>query len=166
MRPYDATDDPELWRTAYRWAERAASVGLGVTVHVGEFAATSIAAALRTPGLRRIGHGTHVADDPHLLDDLARSGVTLECSLSCNVVLGSAPAYEDHPVRQFVQHGIPVTLATDLPMHVCTTIGREYAIASRLGFSPDDLRLFTRNAVAASFTTSARKAALFRELET
>ncbi len=80
MRPYDATDDPELWRTAYRWAERAASAGLGVTVHVGVFATTSIAAALRTPGLRRIGHGTHVADDPHLLDDLARSGVTLECS--------------------------------------------------------------------------------------
>ena len=123
MRPYDATDDPELWRTAYRWAERAASVGLGVTVHVGEFATTSVAAALCTPGLRRVGHGTHVADDPHLLDDLARSGVTLECSLTCNVVLGSAPAYEAHPLRQFVQHGIPVTLATDLPMHVCTTIG-------------------------------------------
>ena len=151
VRPYDATDDPELWATAYRFAERAESAGLGVTVHVGEFATTSIAAALRTPGLRRIGHGTHVADDPHLLDDLARSGVTLECSLTCNVVLGSAPSYEDHPIRHFVQHGIPVTLATDLPMHVCTTIGREYAIASMLGFSRDDLLTFTRNAVAAFF---------------
>src|SRR5712692_9190344 len=149
VRPYDATEDPELWWTAYRWAERAASAGLGLTVHVGEFATTSIAAALRTPGLRRIGHGTRVADDPHLLDDLARSGVTVECSLTCNVVLGSAPAYEDHPSRQFVQHGIPVTLATYLPMHACTTIGREYAIASTLGFSPEDLLRFTRTAVAA-----------------
>jgi adenosine deaminase len=165
VRPYDATDDPELWGTAYRWAERAASAGLGLTVHVGEFATTSVAAALRTPGLQRIGHGTHVADDPHLVDDLARSGVTVECSLTCNVVLGSAPAYEDHPIRHFVQHGIPVTLATDLPMHVCTTIGREYAIASQLGFSPDDLLRFTRNAVAASFTTSTRRAALLAELQ-
>ena len=74
VRPYDATEDPELWGTAYRWAERAASAGLGLTVHVGEFATTSIAAALRTPSLRRIGHGTRVADDPQLLDDLARSG--------------------------------------------------------------------------------------------
>jgi adenosine deaminase len=65
-----------------------------------------------------------------------------------------------------VQHGIPVTLATDLPLHVCTTIGREYSIASKLAFSPDDLRSFTRNAVAASFTTPARRAALLRELET
>jgi len=163
VRPYDATEDPALWGTAYRWAERTASAGLGLTIHVGEFATTSIAAALRTPGLRRIGHGTHVADDPHLLDDLARSGVTLECSLTCNVVLGSVPAYEEHPIRQFVQHGIPVTLATDLPMHACTSIGREYAIASTLGFSPDDLLTFTRNAVAASFTTSTRRAALLGE---
>jgi len=164
VRPYDATEDPALWGTAYRWAERAASAGLGLTVHVGEFATTSIAAALRTPGLRRIGHGTHIADEPHLLDDLARSGVTLECSLTCNVVLGSAPTYEDHPIRKFVRHGIPVTLATDLPVHVCTTIGREYAIASILGFSTDDLLTFTRNAVAASFTTSTRRAALLDDL--
>jgi len=79
-------------------------------------------------------------------------------------VLGSVPTYEDHPIRRFVQHGIPVTLATDLPMHVCTSIGREYAIASTIGFSPDDLLTFTRNAVTASFTTSARRAALLSEL--
>src|SRR6266851_1778913 len=164
VRPYDATEDPELWGTAYRWAERAASAGLGLTVHVGEFATNSIAAALRTPSLRRIGHGTHVADDPQLLDDLARSGVTVERALTCNVVLGSTPAYEDHPIRRFVRHGIPVTLATDLHVHVHTTIGREYAIASILGFSPDELLTFTRNAVAASFTTSTRRAALLGEL--
>jgi len=164
VRPYDATDDPGLWGTAYRWAERAAAAGLGLTIHVGEFATASIAAALRTPGLRRIGHGTHVADDPHLLDELARSGVTLECSLTCNVVLGSAPSYKDHPIRRFAQHGIPVTLATDLPMHVCTTIGREYAIAAALGFSLDELLAFTRNAIAASFTTATRRAALLSEL--
>jgi adenosine deaminase len=55
-------------------------------------------------------------------------------------VLGSASSFEDHPIRRFVQHRIPVTLATDLPMHVCTAIGREEAIASMLGFSTADLR--------------------------
>jgi adenosine deaminase len=90
--------------------------------------------------------------------------VTVECAVSCNVVLGSAPTYENHPIRRFVQHGIPVTLATDLPVHVHATIGREYAIASILGFSPEELLTFTRNAVAASFTTSARRAALLGEL--
>jgi adenosine deaminase len=165
VRPYDATDDPDLWRTAHQWADRAASAGLGVTMHVGEFGTTSIGSALSTPGLRRIGHGTHVGDDRAFLDEVARSGVTLECSLTCNVVLGSALSYEDHPIRRFVEHGVPVTLATDLPMHVCTTIGREYAVASLLGFSPAELLRFTRNALAASFTTPTRKAMLLRQLE-
>jgi adenosine deaminase len=53
-----------------------------------------------------------------------------------------------------------VTLNTDLPVHVCTTIGREYAIAAALGFSPNDLLGFTRNAIGAAFTTSERRAAL------
>ena len=74
-------------------------------------------------------------------------------------------AYEDHPIRQLVQLGIPVTLATDLPMHVCTTIGREYAIASAMGFAADDLLTFTRNAVAGAFTTTTRRAALLAELQ-
>ncbi|MGH2367691.1 MAG: hypothetical protein ACRDI2_05780, partial [Chloroflexota bacterium] len=163
--PYDVTTDPALWSVAYRWAERAAQAGLGVTVHVGEFSTASVPAALRVPGLRRIGHGTHIASDPRLLEQLARSGATLECSLTCNVVLGSAPSYERHPIRQLVNYGIPVTLNTDLPVHVCTTIGREYAVASALGFSPTNLLALTRNAVEASFTAPERRAALLSELD-
>ena len=165
VRPYDATDDPEVWRTAYQWADRAASAGLGITMHVGEFGTRSIGPALRTPGLRRIGHATHAVDDPKLLQDLARSGATVECALTCNVVLGSAPSYDEHPLRRFVEHRIPVTLATDLPVHASTTIGREYAIASMIGFSATDLLAFARNAAAASFTTPMRRAELLRELE-
>jgi hypothetical protein len=102
VRPYDATDDPQLWETAYRWAERATSAGLGITVHVGEFATTSITAALRTPGLRRIGHGTHVADDPHLLEDLASSGVLAH--VQCRA--GQCPRLRlpPHPTLRAARH--------------------------------------------------------------
>jgi adenosine deaminase len=164
IHPYDATDDPTLWATAYRWAERATDAGLGITIHVGEFGTASVAAALRTPGLRRIGHGTHIASDPRLLDLLAECGATIECALTSNVVLGSAPSYEEHPIRRFLEYGIPLTLASDIPMHACTSIGREYAIAALLGLSPNDLIGCTRNAVAAAFTTEERRAMLLQEL--
>jgi adenosine deaminase len=165
VHPYDATDDPTLWGIAYRWAERAAGSGLGVTVHAGEFSTASVAAALQTPGLRRIGHGTHIAGDPYLLDRLVRSGATVECSLTCNVILGSAPSYESHPIRRFVEAGVPVTLNTDLPVHTGTTIGREYAIAAALGFTAADLVSFTRNAIAAAFTTTERSDGLLASLQ-
>jgi adenosine deaminase len=164
VNPYDATGDPALWHVAYRWAERAAAEGLGITIHAGEFGTASVAAALQTPGLRRLGHGTHIAGDPRLLEQLIRSGATLECSLTCNVVLGSAASYAAHPIRRFVDAGVPVTLNTDLPVHACTTIGREYAVAAALGFSPADLLAFTRNAVLAAFTAADRRAALLADL--
>jgi adenosine deaminase len=160
-KPYDTEAD---WTTAYRIAERAAAAGLGVTAHAGEISTANIAAALRAPGLTRIGHATHAAADPRLLELLAQSGATVECPLTCNIVLGAAASYDDHPIRRFVEYGIPVALCTDNPLQSCTTIGREYAIAHLLGFTPAELLAMTRNAVQAAFTTSARRQALLQEL--
>ncbi len=159
--PYDTEAD---WSSTYHWAARAADVGLGITVHAAEFSTANLAAALRVPGVTRIGHAVYAVRDPRLMEQLAGSGAVVECSLSCNVILGAAPSYEAHPIRQFVEAGIPVTLNTDDPVRVCTTIGREYAIAAALGFTPADLLAFTRNAIQASFTTPARRAALLAEL--
>ena len=159
--PYDTEAD---WTAIYRWAARTAAAGLGITVHAGEFSTANLAAALRVPGVTRLGHAVYAARDPRLLDAMARRDVTVECTLTCNVLLGATPSYEEHPIRQFVAHGIPVTLNTDDPVRVGTTIGREYAIAAALGFSPAELLGFTRNAVQASFTTAARRAVLLSEL--
>ena len=160
-QPYDAEAE---WEPMYRAAERAADAGLGITAHAGEFSTANIAAALRVPHLSRIGHAVYAARDPRLLDRLAHSGVTVECSLSCNVVLGAVPSYEEHPIHQFVEHGIPVALCADVPVQIATTIGREYALAHALGFSLAELVGFTTNAIHASFTPPARKAALLAEL--
>lgn len=162
--PYVTEADTALWEVAYSWAERAADAGLGVTVHAGEFSGANLAAALRMPGLGRIGHGVYAATSPRLMEMLAQSGATVECSLTCNVILGAVPSYEEHPISQLVEYGVPVTLNTDLPAHVCTTIGREYSVASLLGFSMAQLLDFTRNAVRASFTSQQRRAILMQEL--
>ena len=86
-----------------------------------------------------------------LLDRIAERGVTIECPLSSNVVIGAVESYESHPIRRFVERGIPVTICTDDPVKAGTTIGREYAIASELGFSIAELLACTQAAVAASF---------------
>lgn len=163
--PYDTEADPALWEIAYGLAGRAAAVGLGITVHAGEFSTANLAAALRVPGLRRLGHAVYAATDARLLEQLAQRNVTVECCLSCNVVLGAVPSYEDHPIRQFVASGIPVTLNTDNPVRIWTTIGREYAIAAALGFSTTELVAFTRNSIQASFAFPERRQALMDEVD-
>jgi adenosine deaminase len=160
--PYDGEMD---WTPVYAWAERAADAGLGIAAHAGEFSTANIAAALRTPGLTRVGHAVYAAREPRLLEQLARSGVTVECSLTCNVVLGAVDAYEEYPLHQFIAAGIPITLNTDDPVRVATTIGREYAIAAALGFGEDELRGFTRNAVRVSFAPGSRRDALLAVID-
>lgn len=155
--PYDTEAD---WALAYRLAARAADAGLGVTAHAGEFSAANIAAALAVPGLTRLGHAVHAARNPRLLERVAAAGVTVEVALSSNAILGAVLTLEDHPIRRFSEGGIPVVLGTDDPVQLCTTIGREYALAATLGFTPADLARFTTNAIAAAFTTPTRRRAM------
>jgi hypothetical protein len=122
----------------------------------------------RTPqdaaGHRAAGPRRPRAYDPRLLELIGERGVTVECCLGCNVVLGAATSYEEHPFRRSMEQGIPVALGTDDPMQVCTTIGREYAMAAALGFSPAELLGFASNAVRASFLPPECKAVLLAEL--
>lgn len=157
-------DRPADWSAVYGWAERARDAGLGISAHAGEFGALHLAEALEVPGLTRIGHALAAATDLRLLDRMAARGVTIECALSSNVVLGAVESYESHPVRRFVERGIPVAICTDDPVRACTTIGREYEIAARLGFSPAELRGCTRAAVRASFCSPAERDRLLRLL--
>lgn len=91
--------------------------------------------------------------------------MTVECCLTSNVVLGAVPDLEAHPIRALVEAGVPVTLNSDDPVRMGTSIGREYELAHGLGFSDADLLSFTRNAVVASFTTEERKKVLLEALE-
>lgn len=159
-RPYDVEAD---WSVARRIAARAAEAGLGVTAHAGEFATANIAAAARLPGLTRLGHAVYAAEEPRLLDLLAERRITVECSLTSNAILGAVASYAAHPIRRFVEAGIPVALGTDDPVQFDTTIGREYAVAAALGFSEGELLGFTRDALLAAFTTPERRAALLAE---
>ena len=110
-------------------------LGLGITAHAGEFSTANIAAALRLPGIKRIGHGVHTAATEELLQLVLDSGVTVECCLTSNVVLGAVPSLGEHPIRLLVEAGVPVSLSTDDPVRLCTTIEREYEVGRGPGTS-------------------------------
>jgi len=155
--PYDSEAD---WTFAYRLAGRAADAGLGVTAHSGEFSSSNIAAALRLPGISRLGHAVHASGDPHLLELLIQSGVAVECCLTSNLVLGAVDELADHPIRRFHDAGIPVVLGTDNPLQFATTIAREYTLAASAGLTQDDLAGVSRDAIVRSFLPDTVKVEL------
>jgi adenosine deaminase len=156
--------DPDF-STIYRWTGLACDAGLPITCHAGEFSADSLQRALEIPGLKRLGHAVHAPSLPGFLDDVRRRGITVEVAMTSNIVLGNVASYETHPIREFIQAGVPVTLATDDPIRIGTSIGREYQHAAELGFSTEELIGFTRNGIQASFTSEERKRALLAALE-
>ena len=163
--PYEREAKREQWDETYSWAERAASVGQGITVHAGEFSPANILKALGVPGVSRIGHAVHAASDSVFLIEMVKAQVTVECCLTSNVVLGAVPSLKSHPIRTFIDFGIPVALNSDDPVSLCTSIGNEYGLAACLGLSAPDLLGLTRNGIAASFTSGKRKAALLSQID-
>ena len=155
--PYEREAETAHWKEVYSWAERAASAGLGITVHAGEFSPVNLSRAIETPGVTRIGHAVLAAFDNALLGKLAKAQITVECCLTSNMVLGAVPSLEDHPIRTFVDAAIPVTLCSDDPVRLCTSIGSEYQLAASLGFGASELVRFTRSGIAASFASPERR---------
>jgi adenosine deaminase len=140
---------PEPFIEAYRIVEAA---GLGCTVHAGEWAgADSVRGALELP-VTRISHGVRAIEDPALVAELARRGITLEVCPTSNVVLGVFATYAEHPFPALRDAGIPLTLGSDDPPYFGASVGGEYEIA-REHFGLDDAELvaITRTAVESSF---------------
>ena len=93
--------------------------GLGVTIHAGEVpamgaaAVASIRQAVEDCGADRIGHGLAAPADPLLMAALAARRVFVELCPGSNVATGGLTDFAQHPLRAFLDAGVPCSLNTD-----------------------------------------------------
>jgi adenosine deaminase len=150
---------PADFAPAYRLAH---DKGYGCTVHAGEvLGPESVWAAIRDLPVTRIGHGVRSADDPRLMEELARRGTVLEVCPGSNIALGLYPDRAAHPLHRLIAAGVRVTLGSDDPPFFHTTLGMEY---DKAGLGEAELRAITRTAIEASFADEATKQRLLREI--
>ncbi|WP_421781614.1 adenosine deaminase [Kiloniella litopenaei] len=110
----------------------AHDAGLACNVHAGEMAGPeSIIAALDHLPVKRIGHCVRSIEDPDLVARLIDEDITLEICPGSNIALGVYPNFNAHPFLKLRDAGCKVTLSSDDPPFFHTSIGNEYAIASR-----------------------------------
>lgn len=142
----------------------AADAGYGCTVHAGEIGGPeSVWEAIDRLPVSRIGHGVRAAEDPRLLDELARRGIVLEVCPGSNLALGLYPNAAAHPLRQLVAAGCRVTLNSDDPPFFGTSIGKEYAEAADVfGFDAKTLLAVTETALEAAFVDAETRQSLQR----
>ncbi len=93
--------------------------------------------------------------------EIRELGVPLEVCPSSNVALGVVPSLAAHPFPQLVDAGLTVTINTDIPAVVGTSLAEEYRLV-RDAFHYDDAVIaeLARAAVQASFAPIATKSLL------
>ena len=149
--------------TAHAAAFRHAHAhGLWCTCHAGEGAgADSIREAVHACGAQRIGHGTRLAEDPRLMDEVGEKGIAIEACLTSNVQTRAAADYASHPVRTFIEHGLRVTFNTDNRLMSSTTLTDEYEHAvNALALDTDDVCAIARAGFESAFLPEDERRAL------
>lgn len=146
---------PELFRSVYAYAH---DHGLHLTAHAGETAsAESIWGALNLHA-ERIGHGLTAAQDPDLVEELAYRQIPVEICITSNLRTGVCKSAADHPVKNYFDQGLMITLNTDDPALFGTSLAREYQFAQdSFGFTEEHLRELARNSFEASFLPAEKK---------
>lgn len=146
---------------------RAKALGLASVPHAGETdGPASVRAALEELGADRIGHGVRSVEDGDLVVDLAERGTCLEVCLTSNRLLGVVGELGGHPLPELLRAGVKVCLNTDDPGYFATDLTTELLAASEhFGLTAEDHVVLQRTAVAVSFLSPERKAALVAELE-
>ncbi|WP_414690263.1 adenosine deaminase [Nocardioides sp.] len=147
--------------------DAARAAGLHSVPHAGETTGPqTVWDAVRLLGAERIGHGTSAAADPELLAHLARHGIPLEVCPTSNLATRAVESLEAHPLRAFVEAGVPVTINSDDPPMFGTDLNTEYAVAAELlDLDETGVAGLAQAAVAASFAPPEVKAAILAEIE-
>ena len=164
---FDVAGDELLYPSLEPYRESfaiARAAGLGLTAHAAEAGPANAAVdAVTMLGVSRIGHGSHIADDPGTLAWAAREGVAIEVCLTSNVMTGAARSIAEHPLHQFLAAGCRVVIGDDNPVNIGTTLAAEEALLkTEAGLTAEQARHIQRTAVEVAFTDESTRAELRR----
>lgn len=148
-----------------------------VTLHAGELTMGlvppeelrfHIREAVRIAGAARIGHGVDIAFEDSaaaLLAEMARRPVLVEVAPSSNeMILGITG--EEHPIRLYLRHGVPVALVTDDEGVARSEMTWEWVKAAQaFRLTYPELKAMARRSIEHSFAAPERKAALLQRLD-
>lgn len=145
--------------------QRVKKLGMPFVLHAGECgSAENVVDALRA-GASRIGHGIAMQGRKDLQELVKKSDVGVEICLTSNIQTKAVESAKDHPLREFLDAGLPVTINTDNRTLSATSLTRELEFAQKMyNVSDEEILRCMKNAVRLSFADDALKEKLYRGL--
>jgi adenosine deaminase len=166
----DIAGDEILFPSLARYAPLyllARDAGLGLTAHAAEAGPASAAReAVELLGVTRIGHGSHIADDPEMLNWIRDRRITIEVCATSNVLTGAAQSVATHPIHAFVKAKVAVVLGDDDPENTGVRLSEEAQLLISDGdLNENEVAGFARNAIEAAFCSEDVRSELAAELQ-
>lgn len=139
---------------------------LNLTVHAGEsWGADSIKQAVFFCGAHRIGHGTTLYQDADLMQYFADHQIPLEICPTSNLQTHVVTSLDSHPLRQYVEAGVPITINTDNRLFSRTTVTDElYRTHAEACIPAETLREIVLNGFRHAFLPWDEKQELIRSV--
>lgn len=152
----EAQDPPGPFAEPYK---RATTLGLHRVAHAGEASGPeSIWQAIQFLDVERIGHGITARQDPELVEYLKRERIAIEMCPVSNLRTGVVSSITEHPIREFYDKGLLVTVNSDDPSLFHTDMNNEYIqIHEHLNFSLAELFQISLNGIQTAFISDNRK---------
>ncbi len=150
------------------------------TIHAGEaFGLPSIWQAIQRCGAERLGHGVRIVDDidfdapggpklGHLAAYIRDRRIPLEMCPSSNMQTRAVPdmkSIADHPIGKLKELGFRVTINCDNRLMSNTSMSKEMQLlVDAFGYTTDDLRWFTINAMKSAFLPFDERLAIINDV--
>ena len=147
--------------------ERARRMGFRTTAHAGEAAGPdSIRDAIERLQVDRIGHGTRAHEAPALVKCLIEKRIPVEMCPMSNVRTGVVENLAAHPIRDYFEQGMIISVNTDDPKMFGTSLAEEFRLLEReCGFSKADLCRLMLLAIESSWAPADKKASWVADFE-
>lgn len=160
----EAQFPPKLFSKAY---QIAADAGLACTVHAGEFApAQGMVEAMEYLPIRRIGHGVNAIYSPETMAMVKDKGIALELCPSSNIFLGLFKDMAHHPLPKFYEAGIKISISSDDPPFMSTTLEQEYErVQQAYLYSDATMNKITRMAIESAFVDESTRIELLKKIK-
>lgn len=150
----EANFPPGLQREVFTFARDAQ---IPYTIHAGEAICPEpegFLLLLQEFQVKRIGHGVQFRKEPRIIDYVKEQGILLETCPTSNVQTKAVGSLADHPVEQYLEQGIRVTINTDNRTVSNTTLVREYQlVAEQFGFTQAEFKQMNLYAIDGAFTS-------------
>ena len=136
-----------------------------MTFHAGECGCPAFLAESIAMGIKRNGHATILAQEPELLEELVKNGVTGELCLTSNLQTKAAVTVADFPYLKMRAAGANITINTDNRTVSDTNLTKEYELYHKhFNSSVQDFYAHNKTAIEASFASDEEKEELLEKL--